>query len=50
MVFAEIKHHETQLLLGNSPYRPACWAVSDELSGGVTQIQQTVYRAAFGNW
>lgn len=45
MVFAEIKHHDTELLQ-KTPHRPACWAVSDELSGGVTQIQQTVYRAA----
>jgi hypothetical protein len=47
MVFAEIKHHETHLLHQvNTSYRPGCWAVSAELSGGVTQIQQTVYRAA----
>jgi hypothetical protein len=52
MVFAEIKHHETHLLqgplpsVGYKPYRSGCWAVSPELSGGVTQIQQTVYRAA----
>lgn len=47
MVFAEIKHHKTHLLHQvNTPYRPGCWAVSAELSGGVTQIQQTVYRAA----
>jgi hypothetical protein len=52
MVFAEIKHHETHLLqggprpsVGYKPHRSGCWAVSSELSGGVTQIQQTVYRA-----
>ena len=47
MVFAEIKHHDTDLLQkSHTPHRPGCWAVSAELSGGVTQIQQTVYRAA----
>jgi hypothetical protein len=45
MVFAEIKHHETDLLAERS-YRPDCWALSTELSGGITQAQQTVYRAA----
>lgn len=45
MVFAEIKHHETDLLT-KRPYRPECWAVSSELSGGVVQVQQTVYRAS----
>lgn len=44
MVFAEIKHHRTPLLV-SKPYRPACWSPSSELSGGVVQIQQTVYRA-----
>ena len=46
MVFAEIKHHETDLVERTTdPYRPDCWAPSKELSGGVTQIQQTVYLA-----
>jgi hypothetical protein len=44
LVFAEIKHHETPLLA--SEYRPACWAPSSELAGGVTQVQQTVFMAA----
>lgn len=44
MVFAEIKHHNTALL-ETEPYRRDCWAPSHELSGGVTQVQQTVYRA-----
>ncbi|TDD28381.1 DUF4263 domain-containing protein [Kribbella turkmenica] len=44
MVFAEIKHHRTALL-DTKDYRPGCWAPSKELTGGVTQVQQTVYRA-----
>lgn len=44
MVFAEIKHHRTALL-DSKDYRPGCWAPSKELAGGVTQVQQTVYRA-----
>jgi hypothetical protein len=46
MVFAEIKHHSTDLLEKvKDPYRAECWAPSRELAGGVTQIQQTVHRA-----
>lgn len=44
LVFAEIKHHRTGLLASSS-YRSGCWAPSAELSGGVTQSQQTVSRA-----
>lgn len=40
LVFAEIKHHETDLL--GSEYRPGCWPASADLVGGVTQVQQTV--------
>ena len=43
MVFAEIKHHETELLGGE--YRPGCWEPSKELSAGVVQAQQTVHIA-----
>ncbi|WP_395856355.1 Shedu immune nuclease family protein [Cystobacter fuscus] len=45
MVFAEIKHHETELL-ARQEYRSGCWAPSTELVGGVTQVQQTVHKAA----
>jgi hypothetical protein len=43
LVFAEIKHHLTDLL--GTQYRTACWAPSDELAGGVAQVQQTVHLA-----
>lgn len=45
LVFAEIKHHLTDLLAGKE-YRSGCWAPSEELTGGVTQVQQTVERAS----
>lgn len=41
LVFAEIKHHLTDLL-GDEEYRSGCWPPSLELAGGVTQVQQTV--------
>lgn len=43
LVFAEIKHHEAPLL--GKEYRTGAWAASQELAGGVSQLQQTVYRA-----
>lgn len=47
LVFAEIKHPGTDLLDGKE-YRSGCWGPSRELSGGVTQVQQTVALAAQG--
>lgn len=44
MVFAEIKHHRTDLL-SRTPYRSSCWGPSPELSGAVVQVQQTVRMA-----
>lgn len=44
MVFAEIKHHRTDLLAGTH-YRSACWGPSPELAGAVVQVQQTVRMA-----
>ena len=44
LVFAEIKHHETDLL--GQEYRPGVWAPSAELTGGVTQVQRTIHLAA----
>lgn len=43
LVFAEIKHHLTPLL--GDEYRPGAWAASEDLAGGISQMQQTVYRA-----
>jgi hypothetical protein len=43
LAFAEIKHHKTRLL--GAEYRTACWPSSSDLTGGVTQVQQTVCRA-----
>jgi hypothetical protein len=43
LVFAEIKHHGAPLL--GEEYRAGAWAASQELAGGVSQLQQTVYRA-----
>lgn len=40
LVFAEIKHHRTDLLA--SEYRSGCWPPSGELAGAVVQAQQTV--------
>lgn len=44
LAFAEIKHHRTPLL-HHERYRVGCWGPSHELSGGVSQVQQTVKRA-----
>jgi antiviral defense system Shedu protein SduA len=44
LVFAEIKHHKTDLL--DKEYRPGAWAPSAELSGGVAQVQQTIHLAS----
>lgn len=40
LCFAEIKTHKTKLL--NSDYRPSVYPPSNELSGGIAQIQRTV--------
>jgi hypothetical protein len=40
LCFVEIKTHKTSLL--KNEYRAGCWNVSDEFSGAVTQIQNTV--------
>lgn len=46
LCFGEIKSHNTALLKKVTiPYRPECWAASDELSGGISQIQKTVQKS-----
>jgi hypothetical protein len=40
LAFAEIKHHRTHLLA--EEYRSGAWRPSNELSGAVVQVQQTV--------
>lgn len=40
LCFIEIKTHKTQLL--DKEYRKACWNISSEFSGAVSQIQNTV--------
>ncbi|MET9247668.1 Shedu immune nuclease family protein [Nonomuraea sp. NPDC003709] len=44
LVFAEFKTHRTALL--GKEYRSGCFAPSDELAGGVSQVQGTVHLAA----
>ena len=45
LCFAEIKTHKTPLLQ-KSVYRGGCWAPSEDLAGGVAQVQGTVTRAS----
>ncbi|MDD4821584.1 MAG: DUF4263 domain-containing protein [Bacteroidales bacterium] len=44
LCFGEIKTHKTSLLK-NSSYRSECWSVSDEVIGGVAQIQRTIQKS-----
>lgn len=44
LCFVEIKRHDTALL-GSPQYRPDVWPPSAELSGGVSQVQNTVHAA-----
>lgn len=46
LCFGEIKTHKTKLLKNvTSPYRIECWSVSDEVIGGVSQIQKTIQKS-----
>lgn len=46
LCFGEIKTHKTPLLKQvKEPYRKDCWAISDELNGGIVQIQKTVQKS-----
>jgi len=44
LAFAEIKHHQTSLL--GEKYRSGAWSPSNEVSGAVVQVQQTVHLAS----
>lgn len=44
LCFVEIKTHNTPLIESES-YRPACYCISRELAGAVSQIQKTVQKA-----
>lgn len=44
LCLVEIKRHRTDLLEGHA-YRPGCWSPSEDLRGGVAQLQGTVERA-----
>jgi hypothetical protein len=46
LCFGEIKTHKTYLLKQvKDGYRRECWAVNDELTGGIAQIQKTVQKS-----
>ena len=42
-ILVEIKKNTTELLARGDPYRVGCWAMSDEVSNAVTQIQKTAF-------
>jgi Domain of unknown function (DUF4263) len=45
LCLVEIKRH-TASLIESKPYRPGCWAPSDDLAGGISQVQATVAQVA----
>jgi hypothetical protein len=46
LCFGEIKTHKTPLLKSvNDAYRPESWAASNELCGGIAQIQKSVQKS-----
>ncbi len=45
LCLVEIKKHTTPLLQ-NTPYRAGCWAPSEDLAGGISQLQGTVAQVA----
>lgn len=46
LCFVEIKTHKKLLLKDvKTPYRPDVWAISDELAGGISQLQRTVQQS-----
>lgn len=48
LCFGEIKTHKKEILKNTtSPYRSESWAISDELAGGIAQIQRTVQKSLY---
>lgn len=45
LCFVEIKTSQTKLLKPGPPYRPGCFAPSDDLAGAVAQVQGSVASA-----
>lgn len=45
LLFAEIKRHDTNLLMARQYREPDVYQVSPELSGAVSQVQKTAYKA-----
>jgi hypothetical protein len=45
LLFAEIKKHNTDLLMGKQYREPDVYQVSHQLSGAVSQVQKTAYKA-----
>lgn len=46
LLFAEIKRHDTALLMGQQYREPDVYQVSKELSGAVAQVQKTTHKAS----
>lgn len=46
LLFAEIKRHDTDLLMAQQYREPDVYQVSKELSGAVAQVQKTTHKAA----
>jgi hypothetical protein len=48
LCFGEIKTHRKNILKSvKTPYRPESWAISDELAGGIAQVQRTVQKSLY---
>ncbi|MGI8756980.1 MAG: Shedu immune nuclease family protein, partial [Acidimicrobiales bacterium] len=46
LCFGEIKTHRKSILKETkAPYRPDSWAISEELAGGISQIQKTIQKS-----
>jgi hypothetical protein len=48
LCFGEIKTHKKEILkISKTPYRPESWAISEELAGGIAQVQRTVQKSLY---